>query len=321
MAEKISLKERLKSQKALLISVICGVLSVCLILAYVRGKEKELSVGPEIEITAAKADIQSGTTLNLTMIAKKKFPEKFLPPNVIMSTDHKIVLGQQVTGNIPAGQPILWSDVGMESGGIKLATTMNPHERAVTIAVDDVNGVAGLLKPNDRVDIVGTFQLPPEASKMYEMPSELSIGEGIQSVTKILLQNITILATGQTLGKSGSTARIGRKNDKKSYADSLEQSLSQGESSYRTITVAVTPAEAEMLIFAMRRGELSLILRHPEDIEIIEDLPIVSFNSILGLEKKLTSVRKARVKGKPAPVPQKETEIIIGGKKVTDKDF
>lgn len=154
---------------------------------------------------------------------------------------------------------------------------LNPGERALTLSVDEISGLAGALKPNDRVDILGIFEI------------------GGKSITKILMQNVTILMVGSNLTHN---------ENKEESEINLAKSLLQG--AYSSITVAITPEEAEILAFAQERGKLILVLRGQTDLNVNENLPAISMDSILKVEKELTVRRKERQEGG-------KTEIIRGG--------
>jgi pilus assembly protein CpaB len=111
-------------------------------------------------------------------------------------------------------------------------------ERAITIPVNTVSGLSGMIKPNDRVDIVGTF----------------SVGSKI--ITRILNQNVTVIAVGSRFGNNS-------------------------EENYGSVTLKVSPEEAEILTFAERHGDLRLLLRNRRDLEIQGALPEVDFGNIL----------------------------------------
>jgi pilus assembly protein CpaB len=127
-------------------------------------------------------------------------------------------------------------------------------ERALSISVDTVSSVAGLLQPNDHVDILGTF-------RNQETGEEATI---------TLLQNITLLAAGSHMSGERQTDR-----------------------SFSTVTLLVTLQESELLVFAQERGRLVLILRNPEDIETQKEIPKVTFSDIMKSEY-LTELQQTR---------------------------
>ena len=104
--------------------------------------------------------------------------------------------------------------------------------RAMTVAVNDVVGVSGFIMPGTLVDIVVVIT-PPKGSGNEEM------------VSKIVLQNIKVLASGQNIDKP--------KNDR------------EVERTIKAVTLQVTPEQAEKLALASSEGKLQLVMRNSVD--------------------------------------------------------
>jgi len=259
----------------ILLAVVMGLVAAGLLLVYLRAKEKEIFGGSFVEVLVASQDISRDTPITEGFLSIRKFPVVFVHPNAIFPQNKEIILGQPARYNLHKGQPLLWSDVGKGEGG--LSSMLNPGERALTLSVDEVSGMAGALKANDRVDILGIFDV------------------GGKNVAKILMQNVTILMVGSDLSHAG--------NEEESEIK-LAKSLLGG--SYSSITVAVTPEEAEILAFAQEGGKLIVTLRGSADLNVNENLPVISIDSILKVEKEQTVKRKERQVGG-------KTEIIKGG--------
>ena len=96
--------------------------------------------------------------------------------------------------------------------------------RAVSIPVSGAAGVSGMVRPNDCVDVLGSFVLPSSTGSTD--PSEMEM------VTLTVLQNVTVLAIGSDTQRTISD----RKNN----------------SGYSSVTLQVTPREAEVLVFAQQ---------------------------------------------------------------------
>jgi pilus assembly protein CpaB len=109
-----------------------------------------------------------------------------------------------------------------------MVARLSPNKRAMTVKVDEVSGVAGFLSPNDRVDVVVTIS-PKEASK--------------DLVAKVVLQNLRVLSTGQK----------------------IERLPGEKPMVVPTVTLEVTPEEAERLALSTREGQISLGLRGLKD--------------------------------------------------------
>ncbi len=238
-----------KNKLMLTIAILLGVLTVFLLNSYIKGLKQSVYKGMElVQVVVAKKNLSKGASLERALIAARKIPAKFLPAGVVFAKDYELILGQPVQVSIRAGEPILWACLGAEER--KTFSTKIPEgKRAVTIGVDELTGVGGMISPYDHIDVLMTFTTP-ESSKT-------------KVTTITLLQDILVLATGQR--------------------ESQYQPLSTFEKKgYSSVTLCLSPLEAELITFAQEHSRLSLILRNPEDREK-EKLPEVNFNYLNSL--------------------------------------
>src|SRR5207302_917730 len=140
------------------------------------------------------------------------------------------ILGRPVNVDIAQGQPLTWSDFdGPKAGGSRrLSQQVQKGQRAMTVPVDLSGSLAGMLRPGDHVDILGTF----------------ARGQGTDWETVTLLQNVLIIAVGGS-------------------AESEEANTSGRPPT--SITVSVDLEEGELLAFAIQRGPINIALRSAED--------------------------------------------------------
>ena len=103
----------------------------------------------------------------------------------------------------------------------------------------------------------------------------------MELVTLTILQDVLVLATGKETAKS-------RLWDPRNNANS--------SASYNTVTLEVTPREAEMLVFAEQiKGRISLALRNPDDVYFETSLPRVNFEKIQGEIETLNVFRQQNI--------------------------
>jgi len=145
------------------------------------------------------------------------------------------LLGGMVRRNLEAGAPLLADSVLRPNDRGFLAAVLQPGMRAVSVAVDPVSGAAGLIWPSDRVDVLLTqaVDVMPPARRVS--------GE-------IMLTDVRVIAVDQQLMQG----IVG--------AEGVDHAV-------RTVTLQVTPAQAERLAVGARLGHLSLILHaeRPDD--------------------------------------------------------
>lgn len=140
------------------------------------------------------------------------------------------VIDRPVASNILVDEPVLEGRLGARGAGLGIAPIIPVGMRAVSVRVSDVAGVAGFVLPGLRVDVLVTGT-PPGANG---------------SVTITCLQNIVVLSAGQTIQPDASGQAI----------------------QTPTVTLLVTPAQAETLTLAGNEGRIQLVLRNSKDQEI-----------------------------------------------------
>lgn len=153
--------------------------------------------------------------------------------------------GRVTATPLAAGEPILESKL-VPKGVIPGLTALLPMDkRAMTVKVDEASGVAGFLNPDNRVDVVVTFD-KGDFSK--------------DPIAKVVLQNLRVLGAGQKIEK-----RLGEKPQV-----------------VPTVTLEVTPDEGERLALATREGNISLVLRNQQDEQTVNTTGVRTSTLLLG---------------------------------------
>jgi pilus assembly protein CpaB len=269
----------MKQRMVLIISVVVGLLAFWLTRSYFqarlaeidRERERLFSSEKRVDVLAAKRDLPAGTVLIKKDLAAKSIPGRDVSKNTITVEDSERIFGKKLKYSMDAEETLMWSYVDVPfRPGSGLAPVIPPGMRAISLAINGAAGVSGLLQPNDRVDVLGSFTFPSRKDP-----------EKTEWVTLTMLQDVTLLATGQTLGKTEAGDR------------------SRANAGYNTVTVAVTPREAELLVFVENmRGHLTLSLRNPEDISYEKNLPEVNFDRVETALPELNSYRQQIIRNK-----------------------
>lgn len=280
----------MKNILPLVVAFILGFFAVFGVQRYISNKEQEyrVKVQPKTVIVASKK-ISAGEKLTSDLLRERDFPAQMLPENVITKEMLKDILRKPVNRDVFPGEPILWSFLGSQRRETTLSQVVKLDERAITISVDKTAGVDGYIQPNDHVDIYIMTQVPTK--KKQEVigkdgtmtPLEI---EDKKEATFLLLQNVIVLATG----------------------DSFSKGTMGTQQNYSTITLAVTPKEAGLLKFATEAGQLSLTLRNPQEFGEAAEIEIFDMDSILDVAKlrQLQDDRKKRIE----VYRQGKTEIL-----------
>jgi pilus assembly protein CpaB len=217
------------------IALIAGVLfgGLAFFLLYRNASEIEAKATP-VQILIAADYIPAGVFLKANMVEKKAVPESFVSPSAIHELQE--VDGLSTLVPISAGEQILSNKFG--SGEETLALTLNPGFRAYTVEVNETSGVGNLIRPGNHVDIL------------------TKLDSDKREITSFAFQNLQVLAVGQKLTFN----QAAQKNQ--------DSNLDDNNAGYSTVTLAVTPEQAETLMY-LEGHPLRLVLRGPNDDEIV----------------------------------------------------
>lgn len=163
-----------------------------------------------------------------------------------------MVLGREVRSLVQAGTLLQWSDLktSLSSGRSGLTSLIRPGYRAISIPVDAVSSITGLVQPNNYVDLIGTFRFPDARGD-----------SSLDTITLTILQRVRVIATGTDMG-----LLVGSGN---------QEMRSRG---FSTVTLELTPKEVEMIIFATQKGRISLSLRNYEESAVTKQLQSVNWD-------------------------------------------
>lgn len=261
-----------------IISLLIGFLAFGLTFNYLKNEQKKLKAietdiyknAQKISVMAAKNDIPSGTVIKRKDLGTIFVYKNSVGNQVVLPEDARMLFGKTTQYRMNAMEPILWSNIegGLDSAR-GLATMIKPGMRAISLSVSGAEAVSGMIQPNDRIDILGTFPFP---SKEIQGETE--------TVTLTILQDVSVLAAGQKLSNQTSNTKSSR-------------------SGYSSITVEVTPREAELLVFAQQmKGRITLALRNMGDVSFEQDLPEVNFEHLQTALPDLNLFRQKNIRHK-----------------------
>lgn len=261
----------MKQKMVLIISVVVGLLAALLTRGYLNAKDKEVKnriaeinmQNVRVGVLVFTRDMAAGETIRHKDLGSMDLPQSGIRQDTIKTNSVFSIIGAKLAFSQSKAKPILWSDIeGGEPGHGGLASDVKPRMRAISVNVSGAASVSGMVNPNDRVDVLGTFTFPNAKGE-----SEL--------VTFTILQDVTILATGKQRARSTPMA----------------------SQSYNMVTLEVTPREAEILVFAEQiKGRLTLALRNPKDTYSEKTLPKVDFDRIQKELETLNTYRQETIR-------------------------
>jgi len=261
---------RMTRRLAIIIAVVCGLLAALLTYFYLSKLQQRVPVevvAKNIELVTPLRDIAAGTVIHSEMLQTVEVPEDEAGADVVTSAAQ--ISGQVSLVDLPVGQPIKFSQVQAPT---QLSYRVPEGMRAVTVAIDPVVGVAGFLKPGDRVDVIATFE----------------VGEVM--ITRTILQNVKLLAIGTTAIST---------MPKKPTTEGEEAEVKPAEKEQPNATLAVDPEQAQTLILSDSRGKLRLSLR-PKFEEQYIALEATDTANVIGEEFEGAIAAQERPSG-PAP--------------------
>ncbi|HEX5367964.1 MAG TPA: Flp pilus assembly protein CpaB [Dehalococcoidia bacterium] len=241
----------------LALGIVAAVL-VALILTGSKGSTEKIVPATRIAVVSNQ-DIPARTRLTGDMLQVKTYNLQDVNSDAYTSVNQ---LTNRVTAtDIKAGQVFVPNMVS-DTTGEGLTFSVSPGMRAVSIRVQEVVTAGGNLAPDNHVDIVGVFKVP-EGSDVGTLITALTGQPPLQpivapkdaSVIFTILQNVRVLAVAQNLTDSAKQSSTGA-NAIKSAVDQ-----SQTDPGASTVTLEVTPQQAEALATADLYGTLRLSLR------------------------------------------------------------
>lgn len=210
-------------------AVVFGLLAIYLAQIYVQNRVTREIAEQKTGVVMATADIPLGTEINAQQVAVVKVDRGLVPEGALLKKEE--VVGRVTTADIPAKTVLMGrqlAGIGAQPG---LAGIITEGMRSVSVRVDEASGVAGFIAPGTYVDVIAI------------MAPQL---EGAKPVSKVILQKVRVLAGGQKMEntKDGKPALV------------------------NTVTLELTPEQAEKIKLAEAEGRLQLSIRNATDQDI-----------------------------------------------------
>ncbi|MBC7572886.1 MAG: Flp pilus assembly protein CpaB, partial [Herminiimonas sp.] len=181
--------------------------------------------GKTVNVIVAKRELKRGDKISSDSVAVRPIPVDYAHSAAISPDSFDRIDGQPLAYPIKPGEMILW---GLMEG--KKVPTFSARvetgRRAMTVPVDEINSISGLLEPGDLIDLMVT------------------IDQKGRKVTLPLLQSVQVMATGQQAVDGP------REGERKQYS---------------TVTIDTTPDQAKNVIIARDAGKITALLRNPDD--------------------------------------------------------
>ena len=233
------------------------------------------------QIVVADRPIQLGTRLDSTNLRLIPWP---LDDAIAGSfTRIEDCAGRALLTDMAVNEPVLESKLAPKEAGAGLPATIPEGMRAVSVAVNEVNGVAGFVIPGTMVDILVTGQMSGKNT------------DAANNITRVILENVRVLAAGQQ----------------------VEQDREGKPQKVPVVTLLVTPEDATKLTMASTEGKIQLALRNTIDSKLTNPPPVLQAVLFTGPAAPPAPVHARVAKTAPVASPSFSVEVITGTKKET----
>jgi pilus assembly protein CpaB len=217
-----------KTWIVLAVALLIGALAALAARSYLATQMRAIQAGNKqrtVNLIVAKANLKRGDTLSSDNLAVRPIPAEYAH-SVAATPDQFDRLDGQVLGYpVKDGEMILWAMMETKKAAA-FSSQVELGRRAITVQVDEINSISGMLVPGDAIDLI------------------LSLDRSGVKISRPLLQGVRVMATGQR---------------------SVDDPVSGEKYRYATVTLNTTPAEANNLIAAREAGKLTALLRNPLD--------------------------------------------------------
>jgi len=225
----------------LVLALVMGALATFFAIRYLNSATQRLEAEAQpVEVLVAAEDIPRGMSaeelIEKELIVIREIPRMYVSSGAVSSVAS--IQGQVVSSPLSEGEQVTLTrfQYPAQAG---LSFGVPEGFVAVSIPSDAVKGVAGLLKPNDTVMVAATFKPGPS---------------GEEALTKILLPKARVLAVGSSVG-------VEVADEEDTVGGGLaDRGGNDQEQVASTVTLALTPADLEKLVFAEEQGSVWLAL-------------------------------------------------------------
>jgi len=233
--EKFGQLRRIRPNKTWIVlgvALVIGCLAAFAAYSYLRNQINRIenrNKSHSVVVLVAKIDVAKGTKLSQENVAVRSVPQEYAHSVALTPEDFDRVNGQALAYPVKAGEMILWGLMETQRAPT-FSARIDPGHRAMTVAVDEINSISGMLEPGDSIDLMITLE---KDGKKRTFP---------------LMQNVLVMATGQR---------------------SVDDPATGEQRSYSTVTIDTTPQQAQNLIVARDAGKMTALLRNPTDKQVV----------------------------------------------------
>lgn len=301
----------MENKRAIIIALICFLISMLLINAYSKVRRHELTsaFGEEVQVVVAAAEIGEYQVIRAGQLTTKMIFKKFRQPNTAEKFED--IVGKSTYVPIYLGEQITFTKLVHQDGRPVLDRQVEKKMRAVTIPITPNSGVGRLIRPGNRVDIMASVNYDQDGTTIFEI--------------KTMVQNALVLATGKNLQNAVPT-RVSREvvnyfeeqfeaKRRKDFSTGSMESLATGrpDDNYSNLTLQLSPEDAERMLFlshSLGDNRIYFTLRNSAD-QGTEKLETTILDDVLGPESDY-GLSKRKPPPPPPPRPPRFRDSVGG---------
>ncbi len=263
--------------------IIAIFLAVGAAVFFLRGQQPDPSAQPQqvqqvavaptridtVNIYVAAQPIQIGSVITPEMLLQQPWPKHLMVQGFIVADGKTPIQGMVARAAFQPQEPLISSKLANANDPSYLSANLPKGMRVVTIRTNEIDGLAGLVFPGDRVDLVLSREVD---NATYENPDLKKYAEKIK-ITENILNNVLVLAVDQRAEGTPPPAQA--------------QGQQQRREPPRTVSLMVTPSDVRRLRLAENIAQgstanatLSMSLRSLADKESVEPLGITYVNDV-----------------------------------------
>ncbi len=262
----------------LVFAVILGGVAAFLAKSWLQSHSAHANAQNTVPILVANDTLAFGAPIGANDVRQVDWPAQSRPERAFANFAELTKDGRRITlSPFVRDEPIIASKVSAPDQRASLSTVIEKGKRAVTVAVDDVRGVAGFIFPGDFVDVALTR-------------TDNSMGP--QNFSEVILQHVKVLAIDQMAGQRQEHPTVAK-----------------------AVTVEVDPEQALRILLAANIGKLSLILRQPAEVALAPDAKVTD-RDLFGVDEAQAQAALPAMQAQPAafqPDPPSAPALPPGG--------
>lgn len=212
------------------------------------GNDSPIPSDPLVQIRAAGVNLPAGLLLRDEDLEWRPTPKSAVPVGAVVegSKAANEIVGVMVRRDIAAGSSIMERDIIRPNAPGFLSAVLKPGMRAVSVAVDNVSGNAGLIQPGDYVDVILVQETSARGSSANGFGFPEAEAKARSVVSETIVEKARVIAVGSEF--------LQHQEEDAARKDT-------GRNAARTITLEVKPRAAEAIAVAARLGSITLALR------------------------------------------------------------